>query len=258
MKHGCPTDCGTCGDHEQHTCLPIVEITDHCNLECPICIVNNQYSNHMEPETFRAMIDTMVRNEGQLESIALSGGEPTSHPQHPRAASSIASRPEIGRVVIITNGLRLGRDREFAKRIKASGRLRGPPARRLHRRHPREDPRQGSVQGEGGGARRCSRSSTSPRSSSSWPRAGSNEHQIGQAVELFLEEDYILSLNFQPAAYTGFGGGAFKHDPMDRLTIPGVIQRHRGADGRQAARRATSRPCPARIPQCVSLTYLLR
>ena len=35
-EHGCPTDCGTCDDHEQHTCLPIVEVTDHCNLECPI------------------------------------------------------------------------------------------------------------------------------------------------------------------------------------------------------------------------------
>src|SRR6185369_11923822 len=35
-EHGCPTDCGTCSDHEQHTCLPIIEVTDHCNLECPI------------------------------------------------------------------------------------------------------------------------------------------------------------------------------------------------------------------------------
>src|SRR3982750_4274328 len=49
VEHGCPTDCGTCDDHEQHTCLPIVEITDHCNLEGPICIVNNQYAHHMEP-----------------------------------------------------------------------------------------------------------------------------------------------------------------------------------------------------------------
>src|SRR5207237_1009564 len=37
VEHGCPTDCGTCEDHEQHTCLPIVEVTDHCNLACPIC-----------------------------------------------------------------------------------------------------------------------------------------------------------------------------------------------------------------------------
>jgi len=37
VAEGCPKDCGLCPDHEQHSCLPIIEITNHCNLECPIC-----------------------------------------------------------------------------------------------------------------------------------------------------------------------------------------------------------------------------
>ena len=81
VEHGCPTDCGTCDDHEQHTCLPIVEVTDHCNLECPICIVDNHDSKHMEPATFAKIVDGLVEAEGACESLALSGGEPTSHPQ---------------------------------------------------------------------------------------------------------------------------------------------------------------------------------
>src|SRR5262249_10306623 len=120
VEHGCPTDCGTCDDHEQHTGLPIVEVTDHCNLECPICIVDNQYAHHMEPETFARIVDMLVTNEGQCESIALSGGEPTSHPRILELVD-IATRDEIGRVVIITNGLRLGRDRAFAQALKAKG-----------------------------------------------------------------------------------------------------------------------------------------
>ena len=32
MKWGCPYDCGLCPDHEQHSCLTVVEVTDHCNL----------------------------------------------------------------------------------------------------------------------------------------------------------------------------------------------------------------------------------
>ena len=120
VAQGCPTDCGTCGDHEQHTCLPIIEITDYCNLECPVCIVNNTNANHLSNEAFARMIDTLVRNEGQVESIALSGGEPTSHPRLMELIE-IATREEIGRIVIITNGLRLGRDRAFAEKIKASG-----------------------------------------------------------------------------------------------------------------------------------------
>ena len=36
IRYGCPYDCGLCPDHEQHSCLSIVEITDACNLRCPV------------------------------------------------------------------------------------------------------------------------------------------------------------------------------------------------------------------------------
>src|SRR4026209_1734436 len=36
VKWGCPYDCGLCADHQQHSCLSLIEITDHCNLQCPI------------------------------------------------------------------------------------------------------------------------------------------------------------------------------------------------------------------------------
>src|ERR1700709_355233 len=36
-EHGCPYDCGLCPDHEQHSCLAILEINDACNLSCPVC-----------------------------------------------------------------------------------------------------------------------------------------------------------------------------------------------------------------------------
>ena len=36
MQYGCPYDCGLCPDHMQHSCLSIVEVNDHCNLNCPI------------------------------------------------------------------------------------------------------------------------------------------------------------------------------------------------------------------------------
>ena len=42
IKYGCPYDCGLCPDHEQHSCLTLVEITDQCNLACPICYSANR------------------------------------------------------------------------------------------------------------------------------------------------------------------------------------------------------------------------
>ncbi len=255
VSQGCPTDCGTCSDHEQHTCLPIIEVTDHCNLECPVCIVNNQNANHLSNEAFARMIDTLVRNEGQLESIALSGGEPTSHPRILELIG-IATREEIGRVVLITNGLRLGRDRAFAERIKASGayvalQFDGFTA------DTHEKIRGRDLCKEKEAALRMLKELDIPTQLIFVAARGVNEHQIGQIVELFLSEDHFLSLNFQPVAFTGAGGGQFAHDPMDRLTIPGVIQAIEAQTG-GLLKASDFAPLPCSHPQCVSLSYLLR
>jgi len=255
VEHGCPTDCGTCNDHEQHTCLPIVEVTDHCNLECPICIVDNQYSKHMTLAEFAHVVDVMVRNEGYCESIILSGGEPTSHPQVLELLK-IATRPEVGRVVMITNGLRIARDREFARAIKESGayvalQLDGFDDE-VHRQIRGKD-----IQAEKDAALRVLAELAIKTQLIFVAVRGVNEHQIGRAVELLLDNDHILSLSFQPVAYTGRGGGLYDHDPLDRLTIPGVIRRIEDQT-RGSLRVSDFAPLPCSHPQCVSLTYLLK
>src|SRR5690348_2562746 len=30
IRYGCPYDCGLCPDHEQHSCLTLLEITERC------------------------------------------------------------------------------------------------------------------------------------------------------------------------------------------------------------------------------------
>jgi uncharacterized radical SAM superfamily Fe-S cluster-containing enzyme len=254
-EHGCPTDCGTCDDHEQHTCLPIIEVTDYCNLECPICIVDNQYSHHIAPEEFARIIDVMVESEGQCESVALSGGEPTSHPRILELVEA-ATRPEIARVVIITNGLRIARDRAFAEAVKRSGAYVGLQLDGFSA-GAHEAIRGRDLTAEKDTALAVLKELQIPTQLIYVATRGANEHEIGRAVQLLLVEDHILSLNFQPAAYTGQGGGRFAHDPMDRLTIPGVIQRIEEQTG-GALRFGDFSPLPCSHPQCVSLTYLLR
>src|SRR5439155_22186802 len=237
------------------TCLPIVEVTDHCNLECPICIVNDQYSTHMEVADFARIIDRLVANEGVCESVAISGGEPTSHPRILDLVD-VATRDEIGRVVVITNGLRLGRDREFAAALKARGayvalQLDGFTA------DTHEKIRGRDLCAEKDAALRVLKELRIPTQLVFVATRGANEHQIGQAVELLLREDHILSLNFQPAAFTGYGGGKYPGDPMDRLTIPGVIQRIEEQTGGKL-RKSDFYPLPCSHPQCVSLTYLMK
>jgi hypothetical protein len=254
VHDGCPTDCGTCGDHEQHTCLPIIEVTDHCNLECPICIVNNQYGNHIDRRTFAGIIDRLIESEGYCESVALSGGEPTSHPDILGLIEE-ASRPEIGRVVIITNGIRLGKDRSFAQAVKASG------AYVALQLDGFTDLAHTKIRGrdlckEKDAALAALKELQITTQLIYVATRGANEDQIGRAVELLLGEDHIISLNFQPAAYTGLGGAAYEHDPLDRLTIPGVI---RAMEQQTSVLRTSDfSPLPCSHPLCTSLTYLLK
>ena len=255
VKEGCPTDCGLCPSHQQHTCLPIVEVTDHCNLECPICIVDNQYSKHMTPDEFASIVELLIRTEGTLETITLSGGEPTAHPEF-WALVKKAQRPEIGRVSVVTNGIRIAKSKKFVEELKAND------VYVILQFDGFDDDVQRAIRGV-------------PLMDMKWkalehlaefdvstqlafvPARGVNEHQLGDAVRLMLERDHILSLLIQPVARTGHGGANFPIDPMDRLTIPGVIsaidEQTRGLVARQ-----DFIPLPCSHPLCVSLTYLLK
>ncbi|HVK54558.1 MAG TPA: radical SAM protein, partial [Burkholderiales bacterium] len=182
-------------------------------------------------------------------------GEPTSHPRILELID-IATRDEIGRVVIITNGLRLGRDRAFAEKIKEKGayialQFDGFTA------DTHEKIRGRDLCADKEAALRMLKELQIPTQIIFVAARGVNEHQIGQVVDLFLSEDHFLSLNFQPAAFTGYGGGSFPHDPMDRLTIPGVIKAiEEQTNG--TLKVSDFAPLPCSHPQCVSLTYLLR
>src|SRR4029077_3596880 len=120
VSEGCPKDCGLCPDHEQHSCLPIIEITNYCNLECPICIVQNKHNYHMSREEFIATVEGLIEKEGVLDTVNLSGGEPTIHPEF-LTLLDLAKRPEISRSSITTNGLRMASDFAFCQELAHRG-----------------------------------------------------------------------------------------------------------------------------------------
>src|SRR2546421_351332 len=119
IRWGCPYDCGLCPDHEQHSCLTLVEITDQCNLTCPICYSESspKRTTHRSLEQVEFMLDCVVRNEGEPDVVQISGGEPTIHPQFWQIMDAAKKRP-IKHVMLNTNGLRIAHEEEFARRLK--------------------------------------------------------------------------------------------------------------------------------------------
>lgn len=118
IKYGCPYDCGLCPDHEQHSCLTLVEICDACNLTCPICYAGSgQHRKEFRSlDQIAAMLDCVVRNEKQPDVVQISGGEPTLHPDFFRILEMCKERP-IRHLMINTNGVRIAQDEDFATRL---------------------------------------------------------------------------------------------------------------------------------------------
>ena len=118
VRWDCPYDCGLCTDHEQHSCLTLVEITDHCNLECPICYASSGPSRplYRSVEQVERMFDAVVANEGQPDVVQISGGEPTLHPDFFRILDLAKQRP-FQHLMVNTNGIRIARDDGFAERL---------------------------------------------------------------------------------------------------------------------------------------------
>lgn len=118
MKHGCPYDCGLCPDHMQHSCLSIVEITDHCNLRCPTCYAASgpERLTHRSLAEVEAMLDAVIASEGEADVVQISGGEPTLHPQFFEIVEAARARP-IKHLMLNTNGIRIAQDEAFAQRL---------------------------------------------------------------------------------------------------------------------------------------------
>lgn len=116
---GCPYDCGLCPDHEQHSCLTIVELTDRCNLTCPTCYAGSSptHGRHRTLEEVKRMLDSVVLNEGEPDVVQLSGGEPTLHPDFFEIMDYAKTLP-IKHLMLNTNGVKIAQDKEFVKRLK--------------------------------------------------------------------------------------------------------------------------------------------
>jgi uncharacterized radical SAM superfamily Fe-S cluster-containing enzyme len=117
-QFGCPLDCGICPDHEQHSCLTLVEVTDRCNLSCPTCYASSSpnFGRHRTLEEIDFMLNAIVESEGEPDVVQISGGEPTIHPQFFEILDLAKTKP-IKHLMVNTNGIQLANDESFVKRL---------------------------------------------------------------------------------------------------------------------------------------------
>ncbi len=123
-EKGCPNDCGICTEHKSHTALAIIDITNRCNLTCPVCFANAASAGYVyEPtkEEIVGMLENLRKNDPvPATALQFSGGEPTIRKD---LFELIKKAKEIGfrHVEINTNGIRLAQSVDYCKKLKESG-----------------------------------------------------------------------------------------------------------------------------------------
>jgi uncharacterized radical SAM superfamily Fe-S cluster-containing enzyme len=121
VARGCPFDCGLCPDHRQRSCTVIMEVTQRCDLHCLVCYADSAKASRQDPsaEVISSWYQC-VAESGRTCNIQLSGGEPTTRDDLP---AIVALGRDLGFpfIQLNTNGLRLGRDRDYARDLKRAG-----------------------------------------------------------------------------------------------------------------------------------------
>lgn len=97
----------------------IVHINDGCSLHCPICFEDAARRGwRMSLEDVRNA-GRRIRQSGAV-NVMLMGGEPTEHPEILEIVRILSH--EFGfRLSMLTNGVRIGRDKVFAQALKSAG-----------------------------------------------------------------------------------------------------------------------------------------
>lgn len=117
-EYGCPLDCGLCPDHEQHSCLALIDVNEACNLTCPVCFADSSpgHTLHRPLVEIEAMLDALVASEGEPDLVQISGGEPTIHPQILEILRACKRRP-VRHLMLNTNGIRIAQEPDFAEAL---------------------------------------------------------------------------------------------------------------------------------------------
>ncbi|MCL1834878.1 MAG: radical SAM protein [Oscillospiraceae bacterium] len=118
----CPDGCGLCEGHLQKTCCALVEVTTRCDLGCPVCFAQSgSCEEGGEDPTITELRDIFNRLATAGNTfVQLSGGEPTIRDDLPEI---IAAAKEAGceTIQLNTNGIRLGRDPQYAGELREAG-----------------------------------------------------------------------------------------------------------------------------------------
>lgn len=241
----------------QHTCILLQDIAETCNLRCPTCFTASSPDlRHVVPtaDVLANVDQRLARENGRIDVLMLSGGEPTLHPDLAGLLDELVARP-ITRILVNSNGVRIANDdglldllTAHRERVEVYLQYDGL-SEQAHRHHRGGDLRRTKSQA----LQRLSKREIFTTLVMT-TALGVNDDEIGDMVRLALDTPYVGGLTIQPQFGSGRSGAI---DPMNRLTHTGVLKRLGPQTGGTVTwRDLTALPCSH--PHCCSVGYLVR
>ena len=252
---GCPFDCGLCPDHEQHTCIGLIEVTPRCDLGCPICYANAGSGEPLSLKKIEQMMDFLQDSEsGNAEILQISGGEPTTHPDIIKIIE-LAKSKKFKYVMLNTNGLRISKYEAFVKELsKFKGGF------EIYLQFDGLDNKT-YYHLRGKNLFEAKKEAINNLTKYAIPitlvatiEKGINDNEIGNIIDFGIKTKYVRGINFQPIAF--FGRLRKTHNLNDRVTMTGIINRIE-KQTKGMIKKSDFIPLPCDIDR-VAVTYLYR
>ncbi|MDR2387757.1 MAG: radical SAM protein [Deltaproteobacteria bacterium] len=224
-QRGCPFDCGLCPEHGQYPCTILMEITEKCQLGCPVCFASSGGALARDRELGQILEDLIyVRAQAGPVVLQLSGGEPTEHPGLLEIVARAAKL--FPAVQLNTNGLRLAQEAQLARELKERGlgwvflqfdSLKDRNLRAIRGRPLLKEKLQALDNLE---------KAQLPTVLVPTLVKGLNDQELGDLVKLAISRPWVRGLHFQPMTNSGRNGF---EAASSRLTLPELL----GELGRQ-------------------------
>jgi len=242
--------------HLQHSCIYLLDITMQCNLACPACFTSSSpsVSQYLPLDQILHAVETAIEREnGRLDVVMLSGGEPTIHPEIVTIVERLAALP-VTRILINTNGIRLANEDAFLEKLAAF--------RERVEVYLQYDGQRTSTQEYFRGvdltelkARAVERLSRARIFTTLAMTVGlHNADQIGEVLDTAFATPYVGGVMYQPLFASG---RAPDLDPMERVTTTGVLARIQD-QSRNGVRSRDLIALPCSHPDCCSIGYFIK
>lgn len=222
-RKGCPHDCGLCANHLRHPTLVEIELTQQCNMRCPVCFMAaGEALAAIEPDPDLAAIEerykAILAKTGPQTSIQLTGGEPTTRKDLPEIVR-LGRRVGFTAIEVNTNGKVIGRNPAYLKQLAEAG-ISGiylqfdGLSRSVYHQIRGEDVLDEKLQA----IENCRQAGVQVVLAVT-VISGINQDQMGNILHFALENrDVIAGIAYQPA----FGSGRFDISTDRRLTMGDV------------------------------------